>query len=287
MKYTVENGVHIVSCVPSEFSIHMVSQNKKTCAYKTYANGGFFWGFTKDKQWATYPLTHLKCDVDNINAATRSVVSEMGTFDGTKFTYDNGLKCNSEQFLGKSISTFWIKGNNFGVDDCKTLPVCDYAIGGVPVIRDGNDVTFATYVKGQGWNGQELRATYHTFIGLKGDGKIYLMAWQSKTSNLIYGMEAYKVFRPMGFTDLIKLDGGGSQIFTVEGKVKMQHSESRAINNIIVITPQVVTAPTTVSTVAKTAWEKAAAKGLLDGTRPKDALTREELAIVLDRLGVL
>lgn len=35
------------------------------------------------------------------------------------------------------------------------------------------------------------------------------------------------------------------------------------------------------------AWEKARAKWILDGTRPKDPITRQELAVVMDRLGLL
>jgi hypothetical protein len=38
---------------------------------------------------------------------------------------------------------------------------------------------------------------------------------------------------------------------------------------------------------AAAAWAKAAARGILDGTRPRDPATREELAVVLDRLGLL
>lgn len=37
---------------------------------------------------------------------------------------------------------------------------------------------------------------------------------------------------------------------------------------------------------AKEAWEKATACGVVDGTRPDEALTRQELAVVLDRLGL-
>lgn len=35
------------------------------------------------------------------------------------------------------------------------------------------------------------------------------------------------------------------------------------------------------------AWERAAGAGILDGTRPTDNLTRQELAVVLDRLGLI
>lgn len=36
---------------------------------------------------------------------------------------------------------------------------------------------------------------------------------------------------------------------------------------------------------AREAWDWAKARGLLDGTRPRDGVTRQELAVVLDRLG--
>lgn len=38
---------------------------------------------------------------------------------------------------------------------------------------------------------------------------------------------------------------------------------------------------------ARRAWERARAAGVLDGTRPVEPVTRQELAVVLDRLGLL
>ena len=38
---------------------------------------------------------------------------------------------------------------------------------------------------------------------------------------------------------------------------------------------------------AAEAWRKAMGKGVMDGTRPADGVTRQELAVVLDRLGLL
>lgn len=38
---------------------------------------------------------------------------------------------------------------------------------------------------------------------------------------------------------------------------------------------------------AKTSWDKAKAKGVMDGTRPADNITRQEVAVILDRLGLL
>ncbi|MEG2858098.1 MAG: N-acetylmuramoyl-L-alanine amidase, partial [Clostridia bacterium] len=38
---------------------------------------------------------------------------------------------------------------------------------------------------------------------------------------------------------------------------------------------------------AKAAWDKAIAKKIVDGTRPHEACTREEVAVILDRIGAL
>ena len=38
---------------------------------------------------------------------------------------------------------------------------------------------------------------------------------------------------------------------------------------------------------AKTAWDKAMADGIMDGTRPWEAITRQEVAVILDRCGLL
>ena len=37
---------------------------------------------------------------------------------------------------------------------------------------------------------------------------------------------------------------------------------------------------------AEEAWEAAKKAGILDGTRPHDPLTRQDLAVVLDKLGL-
>ena len=38
---------------------------------------------------------------------------------------------------------------------------------------------------------------------------------------------------------------------------------------------------------AEVSWEKAKAAGVLDGTAPKSPMTREQAAVVLDRLGLI
>jgi hypothetical protein len=105
-------------------------------------------------------------------------------------------------------------------------------------MRNGEDVKWLTFVKNQGWTGQELYATWHIFLGLKKEypNIIYAMAWKSTTSNLIYSGEAYKKFKALGFYDVIKLDGGGSFYFNANGTTKAT-SENRRINTIIEFGP--------------------------------------------------
>ena len=38
---------------------------------------------------------------------------------------------------------------------------------------------------------------------------------------------------------------------------------------------------------ARDAWERAEARGVFDGTKPRAALTREQAALALERLGLL
>jgi hypothetical protein len=42
-----------------------------------------------------------------------------------------------------------------------------------------------------------------------------------------------------------------------------------------------------VSAWAKSAWDKAKKKGVMDGTMPKSPVTREQISAILDRLGLL
>lgn len=38
---------------------------------------------------------------------------------------------------------------------------------------------------------------------------------------------------------------------------------------------------------AKSSWEKATKAKVVDGTRPQEPVTREQLAVILDRLGLI
>lgn len=234
MKYTVQNGIHILELAVSEFKIVMYDKTKKSIGEKTYVNAGFFGGYKESGSYFTLPVGHVVCDFKATNAYTKKYCQERGTLAGTKLTYDGTKLVYNNQFYGKTLSTLIVSGSKVSIQDVKTLPPCTYAITGVPVMRNGADVTFATYVRNQGWDASTLYATWHTFVGLKGDGKIYVMGMKTTTGNMITSAEAYKKFKLFGFKDVIKLDGGGSFIMQVDGKPVVSTLENRQINTVIV-----------------------------------------------------
>ena len=234
MKYTYENGVHIAAVPVRDFRIEMVDARKKTAAEKNYCSGGYFAGYSSDGKSFTLPVAHIVCDYRATDKNTRRYCEERGRFNGDKFTFDASKWSYQNEFCGKAISTLVIKNGEAAIIDTVDAPACDYAISGVPIMRGGEDVKFATYVKGQGWGGTSLYATWHIFAGLKADTKtVYMMCAKTTTSNMVLSAEAYKKFKAMGFVDVIKLDGGGSAYFNADGKTQST-SENRRINNIVI-----------------------------------------------------
>lgn len=235
MKYTVQNGIHIVEVPVDDFKIVMMDDKKKNSP-KNSCNAGFFANFKENGSLFTLPVGHLVCDYDAKSAYTKKYCSERGKFNGNKFTFDSGSFAYNNQFYGKSQSIFCIKGHNAHIFETDHAPInCDYAISGIPIMRAWEDVKFATFVKNQGWDVSPLYATWHIFIGIKeiSAKTIYVMAMKTKTSNMITSAEAFKKFKSMGFRDVIKLDGGGSFYFNADGKTQSTF-ENRRINTIIV-----------------------------------------------------
>ena len=234
MNYYVENSIHIVDLPVRNFKIVMCDENKKKAAKADYINAGFFAPFAEGKSNFTLPVGQLVCDFAAKNSYTKHYCEERGDFDGVKYKFDGAKYASHPQFYGKIVTTFWVNGGSATIEDLDCLPEADYAISGVPVMRNGKDVKFDPYVLGQGWEVSSLYATWHTFIGLKEDKKIiYVMAMKTKTGNMITSAEAFKKFKQLGFRDVIKLDGGGSFIMNVGGKVVASTMENRRINTII------------------------------------------------------
>lgn len=243
--YMEKNGVLIVKVPVDDFIIRMVDDNKKDLG-TNYANAGFFATYHENGEPFTLPVAHLVCDFDAESSWTRKYCEERGRFeegsdvDGDevmedKFFFDSSKWDYQNPMYGKSVSTLTIKAGRASIEDITKLPDgLSYAVSGVPVMRDGEDCKWSSYVTKQGWDASNVRPTWHTFLGLNGDGNIYVMGMKTTTSNLISTSEAFDKFSSleMGFTDIIKLDGGGSFILNADGHEEAT-SEDRRINTII------------------------------------------------------
>lgn len=236
MKYYQSNGIHIVEVPVSDFSIVMCDKRKKNADSKNYCNAGYFAAFKEGGTTFTLPVGHVVCDFEANNKYVKLYCEQRGKFASNgKYKFDSGKWSYKNSLYGKAVSTLIVKNGIASIEDIKNLPSnADYAISGIPVMRNGADVKFATYVRGQGWDASPLYATWHTFVGLKKDGKtIYVMGMRTQTGNMILTAEAFRKFRTLGMQDVIKLDGGGSFHMNVNGKVVATTSENRLINTII------------------------------------------------------
>ena len=232
MRYSIVGGVEIAEVPVKDFRVILYDGFKKKMG-KNRCNAGFFGKFGASEY--TLPVGHVVCDYAATSPETLASCKERGRFEGNKFFFNSGTFNYKNPFYGKAVSTLTIKDGRAQIEDIDTLPTgCTYAIAGVPIMRGGKDVKFDPYVIGQGWNGSELRATWHIFVGIKAKTAttVYVMAMKTKKTNMITSAEAFKKFFAMGFCDVIKLDGGGSFYFNVGGKVKST-TENRRVCTII------------------------------------------------------
>jgi len=234
MKYSEVNGILIAEVPAKDFKIILYDAKKKSMG-KNRCNAGFFGNFHEGKDKFTLPVGHLVCDYAAESKWTEFYCKERGELDGNRFRFDSGSFDYMNPFYGKAQTTLIVHKGMASMEDCHYAPKgVDYAIAGVPIMRNGEDVKFATYVKGQGWGGSSLYATWHIFVGIKSADAdtIHVMAMKTKKSNMILAAEAFKAFEPMGFYDVIKLDGGGSFYFNADGVTKST-LENRRVCTII------------------------------------------------------
>lgn len=248
MKYYVSNGIKIIECAPSEFKVVMVNQYKKNVRKSTFVNANFFAGRQKlNNEVFTLPVNHLICDYEASGNSERIRNEQRGTFKGNKYYYDSySYGAPTDQFYHKTLTVLAIKNKKPSIFDMAVLDKSyEYLVAGIPVMKNGQDVKWKTYVSKQGWTGGELYGTYHIFAGLKnGTDTIYLMSWKTTSSNLIYSGEAFRKFSAMGFRDVIKLDGGGSEIMKYNNVIKHATAENRQISAIIeVVGKEAATTP--------------------------------------------
>lgn len=232
MKYYTSSGVDICEMPVTDFKVLMVNKPKKSAWSKNYANAGFFGNYGT----FTLPAAHLICDFETTNADCKKYCTERGKFIGNKFIFDAGKFAYDKQFYGKSISCMITLNGIAHVEERTNLDgiTCNYLIAGIPVIRDGKQVSWSSFAGKQGWTGGECYATKHIFLGIKEKNAktIYVMGWQSSGGNLVSTGAGYRKFKSLGFYDVIKLDGGGSFMLNMNG-TKKYTSENRLINTIV------------------------------------------------------
>ena len=235
--FKLSEYLYIVPCEVKNFAVIMTDDKKKNNKDNT-ANAGFFASYTEEGSAFTLPVAHLKCDYGATNKWTRHYCEERGKFNGDKFTFDSSGWSYQNPMYKKDVSSLIVDENGRAyMDRILTIPnETAYVISGVPVILAGKQVSYQEALN-EGWDASNMRATWHTMLGLKGgDEKIYIIGWQSVTSNLLSSGEAYSTFAPLGFSDLIKLDGGGSFILNVNGQI-IETSENRRINSVVSFVP--------------------------------------------------
>lgn len=236
-KYFRQNNMDIVAVPANNLSVVMVDTAKRNINMTNYVNAGFFANYKENGELFTLPVAHIKAQYKADCPYTNLYTNQRGTKDNGIVTMDSSVyKSGNEAFYRKAISTLTITDGTACIEDLTHLPEnVQYAISGVPIMRNGKDVTFRTYVANQGWVAGNVRATWHTFVGLKSSPAttVYIIGMETKKPNTILSAEAYKTFKAMGFVDVIKLDGGGSYIMTINGRTVSSTNENRRINSVL------------------------------------------------------
>lgn len=217
----------------ADFSIVLVDKEKGDCGPNT-ANAGFFGNYNEGSDKFTLPVGHLVCDYAADSKWVKHYCTQRDNFDGDRIRFDNANPKNGHNnpLYAKPLSTLVIKDGKASIVDAVELPEADYAISGVPVMRHGDDCKWSSYVSKQGWVTSNVRATWHTFVGVKNDpGTVYVMALKTTTTNMVKSSEAFNAFKALGFVDVIKVDGGGSFYMDVDGE-RTATGENRRINTI-------------------------------------------------------
>ena len=305
--YTMRDGVHDFAVPVSAFALELIDKKKEDCG-ENYANAGYFGRYGADPEY-TLPAGHLVADFTATDERTRKSVEERGSIVNGKMRFDSFSWSYFNTLYQKTVSVLMVKDGKASIQEVRELPECDYAVAGVPVLRNGKKVTLEQ-AKAQGWDSSPLRATYHTLVGLKGDGRIHVLGMQTRSANLLESGEVADTLLPFGYTDVLKLDGGGSYIIKTN-LVSAATAENRRICSIIRMGPVVMAGPdepqepgepdleedaefskwksymeryrkelSTAPATMPEILEDAKKMGLTDGNRPRDFVTREECAVM-------
>lgn len=225
MKYTKSGSTHIVEVPAKDFAVRLVDKGKKSAYSGNYCNAGFFGNYNEGADKFTLPVGHTVAIMETDNKWVNHYCAERGKVSGGKLTYAEP---------GRTETTLFVRGGKADMGELSAPPEgCAYAIAGVPVLRQGKAVSWAT-AKAQGWEASSLYATWHIFAGYGQDrSKITVVALRTTTGNLISSGEGAKKLAARGLTDAIKLDGGGSTIMRVGGKTPVYTAGNRRICTVL------------------------------------------------------
>ena len=230
---TTLNGYSIVRA--KDFSVLYWDKSKKKGTAQSYINGGFFGYYKSGATPFTLPNGNLVADVTTDSSLKYVAETYWKPYiSGGKFRYATKDNPADSKLKGKKVSTLVLPHTGAPyVDELYSAPAdARYAISGIPVIRDGEDVSYNNFVKPQGWDTSPFGAASRNFIGLKGTS-IFIVSGKSKSSNFVATSEVYEALKSFEFSDLIALDGGGSYYRKVEGKADLVWTD-RDVNNLVV-----------------------------------------------------
>lgn len=200
------NDVHVQVIDTWKFKLKCVDCQKDTIKEPYFANAGFF---AKLADGSTIPVGNLVVDGKVITDA-RTQPEWLST-------------------ARKKLTTLVIHTDNSAefvfTDDMSAVADVKYAISGAPIIRGGYKIPLSE-IKKEGYDGNELYDTWHGFIGIRNNRLVYVAA-KLRFDLMVYLLEV------LGVEDAIKLDGGGSFILR-NGTFKVETSENRKINNILI-----------------------------------------------------
>lgn len=241
MSYTKRGGAHIVEVPVKDFAVRLVDKAKKTAYSGNYCNAGFFGNYNEARDKFTLPVGHTVAAMATDNKWVNHYCGQRGKVSGGKLVYAEP---------GRTETTLFVRGGLADMGELSAPPEgCAYAIAGVPVLREGKAVSWAT-AKAQGWEASSLYATWHIFAGYGQDrSRVTVVALKTTTGNLIASGEGAKKLAALGLREAIKLDGGGSTILRVGGKTPVCTAGNRRICTVLTFGGNPYAAPT--KTLAK------------------------------------
>lgn len=241
MRYTKRGNTHVVEVPVKDFAVRLVDKSKKTAYSGNYCNAGFFGNYNEGKDKFTLPVGHTVAAMATDNKWVNHYCAQRGKVSGGKLVYAEP---------GRTETNLFVRGGKADMGEVSAPPEgCAYAIAGVPVLRQGKAVSWAT-AKAQGWEASSLYATWHIFAGYGQDrSKITVVALRTTTGNLIASGEGSKKLAALGLREAIKLDGGGSTILRAGGKTPVCTAGNRRICTVLTFGGNPYAAPT--KTLAK------------------------------------